>query len=125
MDYKKKLHFEKKAKNIIPTAIIGKDGIKPPLLEEISSQLEKKELVKVKIRGAFAKNKNKKQIAEQVAMHTNSEFISIVGFVFLLYKKQDIVKNKKSNQDKNFKPKKTKGHSKNKRRFIKSRRNRR
>lgn len=72
-------------KEIAATIRIGKNGITPNLIGEISKQLKKKK-IKVKILGSFVKEKDKKEIANEVALKTGSRLIKMVGFVFALEK---------------------------------------
>lgn len=68
------------------TIRIGKKGVTVSLIEEIKKQLKKKKKIKVKMLGSFIKGKDKKQIANEVALRTNSSLIKMAGFVFALKK---------------------------------------
>ena len=72
--------------DVTSTVRIGKNGITSGLVEEIKKQLKKKKKVKVKMLGSFVKGKNRKEIADEVALKTNSKLINMAGFVFVLKK---------------------------------------
>ena len=87
MESKKQLM--EKAKLLEPNTRIGKNGITPSLIEEISKHLKRKRLVKVKMLSAFLDGKGKsfkKETAIKVAEMTGSELIDLTGFVFVLHK---------------------------------------
>ncbi len=68
------------------TIRIGKNGITPSLIEEIKKQLRREKKVKIKMLGSFVKGEDKKQIADKIALKTNSKLVRMVGFVFALEK---------------------------------------
>ena len=75
-----------KAVNLKPVVWIGKNGLNLDVFDEIHRQLDKKELVKIKFTKSFISEKDKKQVAEEVASKTKSELIGFVGFTLILYK---------------------------------------
>ena len=76
-----------KAKYLEPIIRIGKSGLTQGTINEIKRQLEKKKLIKIKLLRAFVQDKDRKEIAREIAQKTNSELIHQVGFVVVLYKK--------------------------------------
>jgi len=71
-----------------PTVWIGKNGISEDVLAEIDKQLEKTEMVKVKIlKTALGKDKAK-MMANKVAQQTNSTLVEIRGHTLILYRKK-------------------------------------
>ena len=74
------------AKRLEPAVRIGKNGLTDGAINEIKRQLEKKELVKVKLFKSFVENKNRKSVAEDIAEKTDSAIIDHVGFVIVLKK---------------------------------------
>ena len=78
--------LKEKAKSLEPVIRIGKNGLTENTIKEIKKQLNKKKLVKLKLLKAFISDKNKKEIAKEIAKKTNSKIIDLVGFVIVLYK---------------------------------------
>lgn len=70
------------------TIRIGKKGITPILIDEIKKQLKKEKKVKIKMLNSFIKGKDKKQIANDIALKTSAKLVSRVGFVFALEKEK-------------------------------------
>ncbi|MBN1156976.1 YhbY family RNA-binding protein [Candidatus Woesearchaeota archaeon] len=69
-----------------PTLQIGKNGITPGLIDEINLQLKKKKIIKIKILKSALERTVRKQIAKELAEKSNSQLISLVGFVIVLKK---------------------------------------
>lgn len=84
MDIKQK---KAKANTLYPAMQIGKSGITVGLIKELKAQLKKKKIIKVKFMKSFIEDKNKKEVAQELAKKTNSDIISQVGFVVVLSKK--------------------------------------
>ena len=68
-----------------PTIWIGKQGA-PQILNEVSRQLDQKEMVKVKILKTALKNEMTKNIASRIAQKTSSTLIEVRGHTFILYR---------------------------------------
>ena len=71
-----------------PTVWIGKNGGSREVLDEIDSQLERAEMVKVKILKTALAADNAKNIANKIAKQTASSLVEVRGHNFLLYKKR-------------------------------------
>jgi RNA-binding protein len=69
-----------------PTIIIGKKGSTDFLSNEVSKQLGKRKVVKVKILKTALVNMEAKDIAKKVAEETGSKIIQLRGHTFTLYK---------------------------------------
>ena len=69
-----------------PTVWIGKEGVAPGIVDEISRQLEQKEVVKVKILKSAIKKEEAKKIGVKIAQETTSSLIDVRGHIILLYK---------------------------------------
>jgi RNA-binding protein len=69
-----------------PTIWIGKDGTSQQMLDEISRQLEKREMAKIKILKAALGEEETKNIALKVAEKTSSTLIDLRGHTIMLYK---------------------------------------
>jgi len=77
---------------------IGKNGITDNLIAEIKEQLKKKKALKVKILKTARTEKDRKEIAAEVAKRTNSNLLQLRGNVFILSKKMTMEEWKKSNK---------------------------
>jgi len=69
-----------------PTVRIGKKGATEPLVNEVSKQLEKRGVVKVKMLKTALINQEAKEIAQEVAEKTESRIVQSRGHTFTLYK---------------------------------------
>jgi RNA-binding protein len=75
-----------------PTIWIGK-GLVEKVIDEVSKQLEKNEMVKVRILKGALKNESAESIIQKVTQETNSTLVDRRGHVFVLYRRR---KRKKS-----------------------------
>jgi RNA-binding protein len=89
MNTQNQYKLRSKAVNLKPVVWIGKGGLNSDVFDEISRQLDKKELIKVKLTKSFISERNKKQVAEEIILKTKSKLISFVGFIIILYKEKN------------------------------------
>jgi len=84
--------IERRIKNELsaekPTIWIGKEGTSSQILNEISRQLEKREMVKVKVLKSALNEEKTEKIASKVAQQTESTLIDVRGHTIILYKPQ-------------------------------------
>ncbi len=69
-----------------PTIWVGKDGATQKIVEEVSRQLEKKQMVKVKILKSALREEKAKGVASKIAEHTESTLVDVRGHTLILYK---------------------------------------
>ena len=69
-----------------PTIWIGKSGVSQELAKEIEKQLEKREMVKIKILKSALEVDKTKEIASKIAEQTEASLVEIRGHIFMLYK---------------------------------------
>jgi len=69
-----------------PTIWIGKDGASQQILNEVSRQLEKREMVKIRILQTALGEEETKNIASKVAEKTESTLIDLRGHTIILHK---------------------------------------
>jgi RNA-binding protein len=69
-----------------PTVWIGKEGATDRIINEVNSQLEKREMIKAKILKTALKEEKAKSVATKVASQTGSTLIEVRGHTFMLYK---------------------------------------
>lgn len=72
-----------------PTVLIGKNGISNEVLAEIDGQLERTEMMKVKILKTALKRNNTRSIVNRIAEQTESILVGVKGHTFLLYRKKE------------------------------------
>ena len=68
--------------------LIGKNGASQEIITEIDDQLERLEMLKVKILKTALKETNTKAIARQIAEQVNSALVEVRGHTFMLYRKK-------------------------------------
>jgi putative YhbY family RNA-binding protein len=71
-----------------PTILIGKNGISDEVLKEVEKQLEKREMVKVKLLGTALKEGGAKQIATRIAERIEASLVEVRGHTFMLYRRR-------------------------------------
>jgi len=69
-----------------PTVWVGKEGASSQILNEISRQLEKREMVKIRVLRTALKNEETKEIASKIAEQTESTLVDVRGHTIILYK---------------------------------------
>ena len=79
---KKQLSAEK------PTIWVGKAGVSQELLKEVDKQLDKNEMVKIKILKSALESGKTKEVAAKIAEQTQSSLIEVRGNTFMLYKRR-------------------------------------
>jgi len=83
----KKRYVKRRLTDESPTVWIGKGGASENLLGEISKQLEKNKMVKVKILKNVLTSDQTKQVASETAARTESTLVEVRGHTFMLYKR--------------------------------------
>ena len=83
-DAKKELM--RRASDLSPTVHVGKEGIDEGVLNEITAQLKKARLIKVKILNTV--DIEPKDVAEELASSTNSVIVDVRGGVVVLTDKR-------------------------------------
>jgi len=71
-----------------PTIWIGKNGASQESLKEIEKQLEKKQMVKIKILKSALEEDEAKEIASRIAEQTEASLVEVRGHTFMLYKRR-------------------------------------
>jgi RNA-binding protein len=71
-----------------PTVLIGKSGASQEILKEIEKQLEKSEMIKVKMLKTALGNDKTKLVAQKIADQTRSSLVEVRGHTFMLYKRR-------------------------------------
>jgi len=71
-----------------PTIWIGKSGVSQELLKEIDKQLDKSEMVKIKILKSALGGDEAKQIASRIAEKAEASLVEVRGHTFILYRRR-------------------------------------
>jgi RNA-binding protein len=71
-----------------PTIRIGKNGVSQELVKEIEKQLDKREMVKIKILQSALDGDEAKEIASRIAEQTGASLVEVRGHTFMLYKRK-------------------------------------
>lgn len=77
--------LRKRGTTIKATLQVGKAGITESTVAELKAQLEKKELIKVKVLSTGAEGGERKALFEQLAASAGSELIEVRGGTALFY----------------------------------------
>lgn len=88
MSSKFRLRIKREMETEKPTVWIGKNGITPETVGEISKQLGKREMVKVKLLKSALMDEKTKHVAEEIAQQTEATLIDVRGHTFVLYKRR-------------------------------------
>ncbi len=87
MDTKKILELRGQAARLEATTHIGKNGLTPSLVEEVSRQLKDNKLVKVKLLKSAVEAMPREEIARDLAQKTGAELIEVKGNTVVLFKR--------------------------------------
>ena len=85
---KMKRRIKRKLGDEKPTVWVGKEGATTQIINEISKQLDTREMIKAKILRTTLKDEEAKTIATKIAEQTDSLLIEVRGHTFLLYKRK-------------------------------------
>lgn len=79
---KTKKELVKMGSEIDPTVHVGKEGLTEGIVEEVKAQLKRAKLIKVRVLPAADKDKD--EVAEELATRTNAKVVETRGFTVLL-----------------------------------------
>lgn len=71
-----------------PTVLIGKSGASQEILKEIERQLERSEMIKVKLLKTALGDDKTRPVAQKIADQTRSSLVEVRGHTFMLYKRR-------------------------------------
>ena len=84
---KEKIMLRSKAKTLEPVVRIGKSGLTDSMLGEITKNLIKRKLIKIKLLKSPGERKEKEDLIKSIVEKTQSELVDSVGNIIVLYKK--------------------------------------
>jgi RNA-binding protein len=82
MEKKRIIELRGKAQQLRPTVQVGKDGMTPAIIDELSKQLKKNKLVKVKLLSSFEADRY--ESAERLANVSSSVLVEVRGKTVVL-----------------------------------------
>jgi RNA-binding protein len=71
-----------------PTIWVGKNGVTQEILKEIKKQLDKNEMVKVKILKSALEKEKAKLMASKIAEQAEASLVEVRGHTLMLYKRR-------------------------------------
>jgi len=71
-----------------PSIWIGKGGATAQIMDEVSRQLDQREMVKIRALKSALKDDEAKAVAEKIAQGTEATLIDVRGHTFVLYKRR-------------------------------------
>ena len=86
MNSKTRAYLKSLAHPIKPTVMVGKGGVDGRIYASLEESLASHELVKVKFQ---AQKDQVRPLSEDLATHTNSDLVSIIGFIATFYRPSD------------------------------------
>lgn len=87
MDTKRKMVLRGEAQTLKANFDIGKEGVTEAVVSELKVRFKKQRLIKVRLQLSSLEEMSKKELAEKVAVATNSEIIDIRGRTAVFYKR--------------------------------------
>jgi RNA-binding protein len=87
MDAKKILELRGEAAHLEASTHVGKNGITPPLVEEVRRQLKENKLVKVKLLKSAVDTTSREEAGRELAEKTGAELIEVKGNTDVLFKR--------------------------------------
>jgi len=71
-----------------PSVWIGKDGATTQIMDEVSRQLDQREMVKIKALKSALKDEEAEAMAEKIAHETEATLIDVRGHTIVLYRQR-------------------------------------
>ena len=85
-EMKRRIKHESSAEK--PVIWIGKHGVSQEIVAEIDGQLERTEIVKIKILKTALEGSDAKAVADETARQTKALLVEVRGHTFILYRKK-------------------------------------
>lgn len=70
-----------------PRVWIGKNGISQEVIAEVDDQLERTDMIKVRILKSALEGNDAKAISKKIAQQTGSALVEVRGHTFMLYRR--------------------------------------
>ncbi|NIP66553.1 YhbY family RNA-binding protein [Candidatus Bathyarchaeota archaeon] len=72
-----------------PTVWVGKNGVTEQVIAEISRQLEKSNMVKIRILRSALEDRETQSVASNIAQQTEANLIDVRGHTLILHKPRE------------------------------------
>lgn len=76
-----------------PMMQVGKNGLTDSVIAEMLKILKKKKLLKIKLTRGILDDRNKKEVAQEIAEKADCVIVSLVGFNLTIFPKKYLEKN--------------------------------
>ena len=90
--------LRKTANALEPVIRLGKNGVNDNIINEIDILLKKREMIKIKMLGSFIDQFDDEKTAHDIASRTKSHIVLKTGYVFVLFRKSNLVSKIKNNK---------------------------
>lgn len=87
MNSKRRAYLKKISHGMRPVIQVGKDGVSPALVQQVSETILKRELIKISFLDTMPEEP--REAAEKILERTRSEFVSLVGRKLTIYKRNE------------------------------------
>lgn len=82
---KQRAHLKKISHNMKPVIQVGKDGVSPALIEQISETIKKRELIKISFLDSMTEDISIS--TDKILVRTKSEFVKKIGRKLTIFKR--------------------------------------
>ena len=79
MEQDKVKEFQRKAKSLAPALRIGKSGLSAGVIKEVSHQLNKKGIIKIRLLRTGVEERNKKEMVDRIAESCKAFILEDIG----------------------------------------------
>lgn len=87
MTGKQRAYLKKISHGMKPVIQVGKDGVSPQLISQVSETIHKRELIKINILETCPDEL--KEVAEKICERARCKFVSLIGRKLTVYKKNE------------------------------------
>ena len=78
-------YMKKKTHHLEPSVFVGKAGLTDSIIDEITVQLKRKKMVKIRLLKTAKEDESMKSVARDLAAKTGSQLVKQVGNTITLY----------------------------------------
>ncbi len=84
---KQRKYLEKQAHELQPTGHVGRSGVSETVLKAIKQNIEKNELIKIRV--MRESGVDKKKAASEIAEYVGGQVVRIIGHMIILFRQAD------------------------------------
>ena len=86
LDIERNRALAREGRELVPTLQVGKRGVTPHVLGELSDQLKRQKLVKVKLLSAALRGEERERVVEELAEGCRAYLVELRGNTALFFK---------------------------------------